>query len=108
MPVQAYSPFRTSLITPQDLRALNEIKSWIPVLATLVHWALIVAAWTMVARWPSLATAALAFIVVGVNFYGLFIIMHDGLHRRLFRSVALNDLWNDLTMTASIGAKIGS
>jgi fatty acid desaturase len=72
--------------------------------STVVHWIFIVAAWTIVARWPSPATVALAFVVIGVNFYGLYIIMHDGLHRRLFRSVALNDLWNDLTMTASIGA----
>ncbi|MHC4052502.1 fatty acid desaturase [Bradyrhizobium sp. 25ACV] len=104
MSVQAYSPFRANLITPSDLRRLNEIRPWVPVLATVVHWTLIVAAWTMVALWPNFATAVLAFFVVGVNFYGLYIIMHDGLHRRLFRSVTLNDLWNDLTMTASIGA----
>jgi fatty acid desaturase len=104
MPVQAYSPFRTNLITPSDLRRLTELKPWIPVTATLIHWGLILAAWTMVALWPNVLTFCIAFIVIGVNFYGLFIIMHDGLHRRLFQSAALNDLWNDLTMTASIGA----
>lgn len=102
--IQAYSPFRTSLISRDDLHRLNVLRPWIAMCHTIWRWALIVVAWVVVAKWPSIYTAVGAFFVVGINFYGLYIILHDGIHRRIFPSVWLNDLWNDVTMMAPIGA----
>jgi fatty acid desaturase len=49
-------------------------------------------------------TLALAAIVVGTRYYWLFIIGHDGLHRRLFPSRTVNDLVADALIFAPIGA----
>src|SRR5262249_27562164 len=61
-------------------------------------------AWTVVAVWPNWWLAALAIPVVGTRYYALYIIGHDGLHRRLFPGVKANDLWNDLAIIGAIGA----
>jgi len=42
--------------------------------------------------------------VIGSRFYALYIIGHDGLHRRLFGTVSRNDLWNDVFILGAIGA----
>jgi fatty acid desaturase len=86
------------------MRKLNTLRPWIPVRDTLLHWVVIVACLATVARWPNLGIIAAAFIIIGVNVYGLYIIGHDGLHRRLFNSVRANDLWNDLLVIGPIGA----
>jgi fatty acid desaturase len=104
MLAQAYLPFRTSLITKQDLRTLSLQKPGIAIRDTLLHWALIIAAYAIVVAYPNIWTGGGAFVAVGINLYGLYIIGHDGLHRRLFASEALNDLWNDLFVVGPFGA----
>jgi fatty acid desaturase len=68
---------------------------------TIIHWALIGALFTFVAYWPALWSVALACVIIGVNIYGLYIIGHDGLHRRLFPTERANDLWNDIFIVGS-------
>jgi len=102
--MQAYVPFRTVLLERSELSRLGKLRPAIPVLHTLLHWMLIVAAWALVARVPTVWVTALAMLAVGINFYGLYIIGHDGLHRRLFEDLRANDFWNDVFILGSFGA----
>ena len=97
-------PYRLSLLTQAQLRELNVLRPGIAVRDTLLLWAQILAAWAIVAVWPAWWVAALAVPVIGTRYYGLYIIGHDGLHRRLFRDARLNDLWNDALIIGAIGA----
>jgi fatty acid desaturase len=63
-----------------------------------------VGAWTAVAVWTEWWVVALALPVIGARYYALFIIGHDGMHRRLFPARATNDWWNDLFCLGPIGA----
>lgn len=100
---QTYLPYRTTLLSRPDLARLHQPRPARMVLDTLVNWIVIVAAWSAVAWWPAWWTVALAMPVVGTRFYALLIIGHDGLHRRLFDSTRVNDLWNDLFVLGPIG-----
>lgn len=101
---QAYSPFRATILTREQLRELSELRPFLAIRDVLFHWIMIIGAWTVVALWPNVYTIVGCFFVVGINFYGLYIILHDGMHRRLFSSIRRNDFWNDVLMMGSIGA----
>jgi fatty acid desaturase len=58
----------------------------------------------LVAVRPCLWTVLVCLPIVGMRYYALFIIGHDGLHRRLFPGTRLNDLFNDLLILGPIGA----
>lgn len=66
-------------------------------------WAQIVAAWAVAAWLHSWWVCALAAAFVGNRYYSLYIIGHDGLHRRLHGRRAVNDLVNDLLVLGPIG-----
>jgi len=102
--MQAYGPYRTVLLEREELARLSTLRPAIPVRQTLLHWILILACFALVALLPSPWMVLFAVLVIGVNFYGLYIIGHDGLHRRLFDSVRSNDLWNDVMIMGSFGA----
>ena len=74
------------------------------VVHVVLNWAFIVAGWGLVASAPAWWTVSMAIIVVGTRYYSLFIIGHDGLHRRLFANRRVNDLFNDLLILGPIGA----
>ena len=71
---------------------------------TARSWSLILAAWALVAWHPIPLVVCGVIPVIGSAFYALFIIGHDGLHRRLFHGRATNDRFNDLLILGSIGA----
>lgn len=99
-----YHPYRSTLLTPERVRALSQLRPAVAVRDALLCWALIIGAWTVAAldgRWWVLALAA---VIVGSRYYGLFIIGHDGLHRRIFPTQRANDLFNDLLVLGPIGA----
>jgi fatty acid desaturase len=102
--MQPYGPYRTTLLNRDELARFSALRLGVAVRDTLFHWTVILACFVLVAAWPSVWVAGVAVIVIGANFYGLYIIGHDGLHRRLFEGVRANDLWNDVMIMGSFGA----
>jgi fatty acid desaturase len=99
-----YQHYRKSLLSIGRLRELSRLRPARVVIDTLWCWGWILAAWTAVALWPAWWTALLAVPVIGSRYYALFIIGHDGIHRRLFARRSVNDLFNDLFILGPIGA----
>ena len=102
--IDPYSPYRGTLLSVPRVRELSRLRPAIPVRDALVCWLWIVVAWVAVAVWPVWWMVALTIPVIGNRFYALFIIGHDGFHRRIFDSVQRNDLFCDLLVYAPIGA----
>ncbi len=106
-----YMPWRSTLLTPQRVKELSRLRPERMVFDTLACWAFIVAAWAAVGVWgPGVRgwsggwwVVMLALPVIGARYYGLFILGHDGMHRRLFENRRLNDWWCDVFMLAPIG-----
>jgi fatty acid desaturase len=99
-----YQPYRSTLLTPAQTKELSELRSGIVVRDVALAWLIILAAWTLAALYTTWWMVALAMVVVGTRFYALFVIGHDGLHRRLFSDRAKNDLVCDALILAPIGA----
>ncbi|WKW13458.1 fatty acid desaturase [Pseudogemmatithrix spongiicola] len=99
-----YQPYRSTLLTPERVRALSQLRPGIVVRDAVLCWATIIAAWT-IASWDGRAwVCLLAAVFVGSRYYALYIMGHDGLHRRLFPTRAANDRFNDLVILGPIGA----
>jgi fatty acid desaturase len=101
---QSYAPFRTGLLTAAELRALTRLRPAVVVRDTMIRWLIILAAWAVAAVWPHPGVVLVCMVIVGVTYYGLLIIGHDGLHRRLFTAKDVNDRFNDLLILGPIGA----
>lgn len=101
---QTYAPWRKTLLTAAELERLNRLRPARVARDTAWLWSQIFLAWTFVALWPTWWTIMFAIPVIGTRYYALFIIGHDGLHRRLFESRRLNDAWNDIFVLGAIGA----
>jgi fatty acid desaturase len=99
-----YVFYRRNLLSPARVRELSRLRPLRVVVDTLGCWCCIVAALALVAFWPSWWTTLLAIPVIGTRYYALFIIGHDGLHRRLFRGTRANDLFADLFIFGPVGA----
>jgi fatty acid desaturase len=99
-----YLPYRRALLSAALIKELSTPKPWRAMVDAAICWALILAAMGLVAYRPSWWTVLLAIPVIGNRYYALFIIGHDGLHRRLFPTIKKNDFWNDLLIMAPIGA----
>lgn len=99
-----YSPYRQLLLTPARVKELSQLRPARVVRDVLLAWATIIAAWTVAAMYTRWWTLLLAAVVVGTRYYALFIIGHDGLHRRLFPDRATNDLFCDVLVLGPIGA----
>ena len=67
-------------------------------------WLIILASWTAVGLLPAWWVVFLAIPAIGTRYYALFIVGHDGLHRRLMNSRKSNDLLCDLFVYGPIGA----
>ena len=99
-----YQHWRKNLLPIERVRALSTLRPGRVIFDTIRCWAVIVAAWAAVALWTEWWVVLLAIPVIGSRYYALFIIGHDGLHRRLFARRWLNDLYNDLFIIGPIGA----
>lgn len=99
-----YLALRRTVLPPAEVRELTRRRPWRVARDTAACWALIIAAYAAAAAlgtwWASVAAA----VVVGNRYYALYIIGHDGLHRRLFAGTARNDLFCDLFALGPIGA----
>lgn len=99
-----YQPYRAELLTPERVRELSRLRPAVVLRDALLCWTTILAAW-MIAAWDGRTwVAVLAAIFVGSRYYALYIMGHDGLHRRLFPVRADNDLFNDLVILGPLGA----
>ena len=99
-----YQPYRQQMLAPARVKELSVLRPGRVIADVAISWALIIGAWILAARHPALWTYALAILVTGTRYYALFIIAHDGLHRRLFVDRTTNDLFCDLLLLAPIGA----
>ena len=99
-----YQPYRRTLLTPEQVRSLSALRPARVVADTLWCWLWIVGAWAAVATLTRWWVVALAIPVIGTRYYALFIIGHDGLHRRLFANRQRNDLFNDVFILGALGA----
>ena len=72
----------------RELLDLRDVRSW---LSIAVDWAIIAAAFAVVAWWPNPVTVVAAIFVLGGRQLGLAVLMHEAAHRTLLR----NRRWND-------------
>ncbi|MBI5246402.1 MAG: fatty acid desaturase [Elusimicrobia bacterium] len=99
-----YQPYRSRLLTMEEIKRLSVLRPGRLVLDTALCWLAILAAWTVVALRPAWWTALAAVPVIGSRYYALFILGHDGMHRRLLDRIPDNDLYCDLLLLGPIGA----
>jgi fatty acid desaturase len=99
-----YQRYRKELLSKERVRELSTLRPWVAVRDAAGCWLGIFAAWALIAWYPAWWTVLIALPVIGTRFYGLFIIGHDGLHRRLFEHTGRNDWFNDLVVLGPIGA----
>jgi fatty acid desaturase len=99
-----YQPYRRSLLAPERVRALSELRPQRAVADTAICWLWIFAAWTIVAVWPHWWTILIAIPIVGTQYYALLIVGHDAIHRRLFRDTRWNDRFADLFVFGPVAA----
>jgi fatty acid desaturase len=99
-----YQPFRSSTLAPERVRELSRLRPRKAMADAAIAWTWIVAAWILAAYADTWWAVAAAIPVIGNRYYGLYILGHDGLHRRLFDDFATNDLVCDLFILAPIGS----
>jgi fatty acid desaturase len=99
-----YLSYRYSLLSPTRIRELSTLKPWRALRDVVACWVCIAAAFAMIVIHPAWWTVLIAIPVIGNRYYGLFIIAHDGMHRRLFPNIKRNDFWTDFLVLAPIGA----
>lgn len=98
-----YGAHRARLLDPARVRALSRLDPKRVARDTAWLWFQIVATWAVVAWHPAWWTVLLAIPMIGTRYYALFLIGHDGLHRRLFDRARDNDLFCDLFLLGPIG-----
>lgn len=102
--IDPYTKLRRNLLSTEEVRALSRLRPGRVVADVLRCWATIIGAWTLVALQPAWWSVLLAIPIVGARYYALFVIGHDGLHRRVFDKTASNDLFCDVFVFGAIGA----
>jgi fatty acid desaturase len=101
---QTYTPYRQVLLDKKELARLSELKFTKPAIDTIFLWLQIISAWLIAAHTTPLWVDFLCACYVGNRYYSLFIIGHDGLHRRIHPNQKINDLWTDLLLIGPLGA----
>src|SRR6266446_5794274 len=86
-----YLPYRRALLSSAQIKELSTPKPWRAIVDAVICWAWIVAAMSLVAMRTSWWTVLIAIPVIGNRYYALFIIAHDGMHRRLFPTMKRNE-----------------
>lgn len=104
MAEQGYRPYRGTLLSKSDLAALNQLRPGKAMFDVGLLWLQIAAAWFVAAHTDSWWVTVIAAAIVGNRYYSLYIIGHDGLHRRLHNRTRTNDFINDVFILGAIGA----
>jgi fatty acid desaturase len=103
-PAGPYLLHRHSLLSPAQIKQLSTLQPRRAIFDAAICWTCILAAFGLVAWHAAWWTVLLAIPVIGNRFYALFLIAHDGMHRRLFPTVQRNDFWTDVLVLGAIGA----
>jgi len=101
---QRYQPYRSLLLSREEVMELSKLSPARAFRDLIWLWIQIVTAWAVAGWLHSWWACALAAAFVGNRYYSLYIIGHDGLHRRLHDRRVVNDLVNDLLVMGPIGA----
>ena len=80
------------LISREQIHRLRRLSAWRTWLALLTSWGLMALGFALFIRYPHWLVFVLAVVVIGRTQFSLAVLMHEGAHRLLFRSRALNDL----------------
>lgn len=83
------------ILSREEIRSLTRRSNVAGFWAIGSTWAVIGAAFAVLARWPSPVTFIAAVIVLGGRQLALAILMHEAAHRSLFESRLLNDVLTD-------------
>lgn len=83
------------LFSRDEIATLIERSDGRGALAVLVSWALIVASFAALVRFPHPITFVVAVVVIGGRQLGLAVLMHEAAHGTLFRTRLLNDVVTD-------------
>lgn len=89
-----------------EIQELVHVESWRGWLSIGIDWAVIAAAFALVAAWPNPLTVLAAFFLIGARQLGLAVLMHEASHRTLLADKRWNDfagnwlcaypIWTDL------------
>lgn len=74
-----------------EIQELVRVESWRGWLSIAIDWAVLAAAFAMVAIWPNPLTVIAAIFLIGARQLGLAILMHEAAHRTLLRDKRWND-----------------
>lgn len=84
-------PLWREALSRDEIRDLLQPTAWKSWLSIATNWALIGAAFALVAVWPNPLTVLVALFVIGARQLGMAILMHEASHHTLFKNRALND-----------------
>lgn len=101
-----YNPYKDyhGMIAKEDVKRLSQLNPAIPIRDTFLCWALIIGIWTSVVVIDSWFFTPFATLFIGIIYYSLFIVGHDGMHLRLFSNHKTNNSFCDWFILAPIGA----
>lgn len=101
-----FNPYKDyyDMIPLTEVRKLSELKPQRVMRDTFLCWALIVLLWTVVAVTQSYWIGLACSLSIGIIYYSLFIIGHDGMHLRLFPDAKTNNSYCDWFILGPIGA----
>ena len=85
------TPVWASALSVEERRELHQTIAWRSWLSFATNWALVAAAFAVVAYAPNPLSILVALFVIGARQLGCAILMHEASHRSLFRNHALND-----------------
>lgn len=103
-------PYRAhrSLLPPERVRELSRLRPLRTITDAALCWLMIIAgwalgAWSLTTPWQWLWGVPLAIALIGSRYYALFILGHDGMHRRIFNSGPASELFTDLFLIGPVG-----
>ncbi len=77
--------------TTEEIQDLLRVSAWRGWVSILLNWAIVAAAFALVAAWPNVITVVVALFVIGARQLGMAVMMHEASHRTLLRNRRLND-----------------
>lgn len=95
-----------NIFSTEEIRHFSVLRPGRVVVDTILCWVFIVCCWLLMFWYPSPWTYILGLPIIGSRFYALLIIGHDGVHRRLFSSRAVNDRFSDIAIYGPLGLVI--